>query len=173
MAYRYRYRVRRRWLRRRDRRAIAGAVLAGLTLAFVVHAAGTGTGAPAAPAQAAAAPASVSGNVALGQQLASGYGWGAGAEWDCLYALWERESGWNVLATYPSTITPLSAPSSSITTAYGIPQALPAQKMAAAGPGWRADAATQIRWGLGYIRATPGYGTPCGAWAHEEADGWY
>jgi len=34
-----------------------------------------------------------------------------------------------------------------------------------------ADAATQIRWGLEYIKGT--YGSPCGAWAHEEATGWY
>ena len=55
--------------------------------------------------------------------------------------------------------------------AYGIPQALPASKMAAAGPDWRTNPATQIRWGLGYIGAT--YGTPCNAWGHETADGWY
>ena len=55
--------------------------------------------------------------------------------------------------------------------AYGIPQSLPAAKMAAAGPGWQTDPATQIRWGLSYIAAT--YGTPCGAWSHEQAAGWY
>ena len=33
------------------------------------------------------------------------------------------------------------------------------------------DPATQIRWGLGYIATT--YGTPCAAWSHETADGWY
>ena len=35
--------------------------------------------------------------------------------------------------------------------AYGIPQALPADKMASAGADWQTSAATQIRWGLGYI----------------------
>jgi hypothetical protein len=35
----------------------------------------------------------------------------------------------------------------------------------------QADAATQIRCGLGYIKGT--YGSPCGAWAHEESAGWY
>jgi hypothetical protein len=40
-----------------------------------------------------------------------------------------------------------------------------------AGPDWQSDAATQIRWGLGYIKDL--YGSPCGAWAHEQADGWY
>jgi hypothetical protein len=43
--------------------------------------------------------------------------------------------------------------------------------MAAAGPDWQTDAATQIRWGLGYIKAS--YGSPCGAWGHEESSGWY
>ncbi|MGH3238577.1 MAG: lytic transglycosylase domain-containing protein, partial [Streptosporangiaceae bacterium] len=41
----------------------------------------------------------------------------------------------------------------------------------AAGADYMTDPATQIRWGLGYIAST--YGTPCGAWAHETADGWY
>jgi hypothetical protein len=30
---------------------------------------------------------------------------------------------------------------------------------------------TQIRWGLGYIEDR--YGSPCGAWAHSQARGWY
>jgi hypothetical protein len=55
--------------------------------------------------------------------------------------------------------------------AYGIPQAEPGSQMASAGPDWQASATTQIRWGLGYIKDR--YGTPCGAWSHEEACGWY
>jgi hypothetical protein len=43
--------------------------------------------------------------------------------------------------------------------------------MATAGPDWQTDPTTQIEWGLGYIQRT--YGTPCNAWSHEEADGWY
>jgi hypothetical protein len=43
--------------------------------------------------------------------------------------------------------------------------------MASAGPGWQHDAATQIRWGLTYIKDL--YGSPCGAWNHELATGWY
>ena len=70
-----------------------------------------------------------------------------------------HESGWNVYASNPTS------------GAYGIPQALPGSKMASAGADWQTDAATQIRWGLGYIQST--YGSPCGAWAHEQADGWY
>jgi hypothetical protein len=55
--------------------------------------------------------------------------------------------------------------------AYGIPQALPGSKMGSAGPDWQTDATTQITWGLGYIKAR--YGSPCGAWAHSQATGWY
>ena len=96
------------------------------------------------------------------QQIASGmlgsYGWSSG-QFSCLVSLWNQESGWNVYATNPTS------------GAYGIPQALPGSKMASAGPDWQTDAATQIRWGLSYIQSL--YGSPCGAWAHEEADGWY
>jgi hypothetical protein len=59
-------------------------------------------------------------------------------------------------------------PSSS---AYGIPQALPGSKMAAAGADWQSNAATQIRWGLGYIKAR--YGSPCSAWGFKQSHGWY
>ena len=89
--------------------------------------------------------------------LLSSYGF-ASSQWGCLDDLWERESGWVYNAENASG-------------AYGIPQALPGDKMASAGPDWQTDAATQIRWGLSYIQSL--YGSPCGAWAHEEADGWY
>ena len=86
------------------------------------------------------------------------YGWSS-SQFGCLVSLWNLESGWNVSASNPSS------------GAYGIPQALPGSKMASAGPDWQSNAATQIRWGLGYIKSI--YGSPCGAWSHEQADGWY
>ena len=73
--------------------------------------------------------------------------------------LWEAESSWNVSAENPST------------GAFGIPQAVPGSKMSAAGLDWQTNAATQIRWGLGYISAA--YGSPRGAWEHEVTYGWY
>jgi len=95
------------------------------------------------------------------QQIAAsmlgGYGWSA-SQFSCLDSLWGHESGWSVTAANPDG-------------AYGIPQALPGSKMASAGPGWQTNAATQIRWGLDYIKSL--YGSPCGAWSHEEATGWY
>ena len=92
------------------------------------------------------------------KRMLAHYGWGAG-QFSCLDLLWTRESGWNVYARNPRS------------GAYGIPQALPGRKMASAGPYWRSDPATQIRWGLTYIKGR--YGSPCGAWAHERARGWY
>ena len=53
----------------------------------------------------------------------------------------------------------------------GIPQADPGRKMASAGPDWSTNAATQIRWGLRYIRGR--YGSPRAAWNHEVRAGWY
>jgi resuscitation-promoting factor RpfB len=82
----------------------------------------------------------------------------AKSQWGCLDDLWQAESGWLYNAENASG-------------AYGIPQALPGSKMATAGPNWQTDPTTQIKWGLGYIQTQ--YGTPCGAWDHEEADGWY
>ena len=77
----------------------------------------------------------------IGQRLAADRGWD-GAQWDCLNTLWTNENSWR-------------------TDRGGIPQAKPMSKMASAGPEWRTDAATQIRWGLGYIAAR--YGDPCSA----------
>jgi len=155
-------RYRRRW-RRRDRWNAVVAVLAGLALAVLAHAGVPGHGASDFASAQAAAPASVSGNVALGRQLAGGYGWGSGGQWNCLYALWQRESGWSSTAENPRS------------GAYGIAQALghgPTNQypVGPANPPV-SSASAQIRWGLGYVAVT--YGTPCGAWAHEEADSWY
>jgi hypothetical protein len=77
----------------------------------------------------------------------------------CLDRLWKRESGWNHKAANRSS------------GAYGIPQALPGRKMASAGSDWKTNPATQIKWGLGYIKGR--YGSPCGAWSHSENVGWY
>jgi hypothetical protein len=120
-------------------------------------AAATPTPSPSSQAPSDSAP-QPSGNP---QQIASAmlgsFGWSS-SEFGCLVSLWDLESGWNVYASNPSG-------------AYGIPQALPGSKMASAGPDWQSNAATQIRWGLGYIKSL--YGSPCGAWSHEQADGWY
>jgi hypothetical protein len=93
----------------------------------------------------------------IAQEMLPDFGWPG--QFSCLEPLWEHESGWDVTAENPAT------------GAYGIPQALPGSKMASAGPDWQTDATTQVKWGLEYIQGT--YGSPCAAWSHEEADGWY
>ena len=107
----------------------------------------------------ASAPATTSGSP---QQIAAAmlgsFGWSSG-EFGCLQSLWNAESGWN-----PSASNPISG-------AYGIPQALPGSKMASAGADWQTNPATQIKWGLGYIKQV--YGSPCAAWSHEQSAGWY
>ncbi|WP_435771589.1 lytic transglycosylase domain-containing protein [Nocardioides sp. SYSU DS0651] len=97
-------------------------------------------------------------NRALGYQLLVEFGFPAD-QWKYLDALWLRESGWDHLAENPSS------------GAYGIPQSLPAEKMAVVGRDWRTNPETQISWGLAYIAAR--YGNPQRAWEHSERRGWY
>jgi hypothetical protein len=86
------------------------------------------------------------------------FGFNPATYFGCLKNLWERESGWSYIAENASG-------------AYGIPQALPGRKMASAGADWQTNPATQIAWGLGYIKGQ--YGNPCSAWAFEEANNYY
>ena len=143
--------------RTRRRGFVVSAVVVGLFLAAHNSHAATSHGGSALAT--GATLTSASSNVSLGQQLASGYGWGSGSEWTCLDELWTRESGWQMVWNTAGS------------GAYGIPQSLPASKMASAGGDYMTNPATQIRWGLGYIQGR--YGTPCGAWAHETANSWY
>ena len=85
------------------------------------------------------------------------YGWGDD-QYNCLVPLWEHESNWLWYAENPSS------------GAYGIPQALPPDKM---GEGWHDDVAVQISWGLGYIKDNFRYGTPCITWEWWQANKWY
>jgi hypothetical protein len=94
----------------------------------------------------------------IAERMLGQFGWSSG-QFSCLQPLWEHESGWNVTAENPTS------------GAYGIPQALPGSQMSSAGADWRTDAATQIRWGLTYIQGR--YGSPCGAWSHEQEANWY
>jgi len=61
-------------------------------------------------------------------------------QWSCLNKVWTMESHWNYKAQNKSG------------GAYGIPQALPAIKMAIQGKDWRTNPYTQIQWGLRYIK---------------------
>ena len=86
------------------------------------------------------------------------YGWDE-SELVPLIKLWNRESGWK-----PTAHNRYSG-------AHGIPQALPAGKMASEGSDYYTNGETQIRWGLKYIKGR--YGSPSNAWAHSEQYNWY
>jgi Transglycosylase SLT domain len=83
---------------------------------------------------------------------------GSESQFQCFSNIVEKESGWNVHAQNPSG-------------AYGLVQALPGSKMASAGPDWRNNAATQVKWGLNYMKDR--YGSPCGAWSFWQSNNWY
>ena len=104
----------------------------------------------------------VSGSVAEYQAYAEkrcfDYGW-SDADFQALVKLWNKESRWNPYACNSSS------------GAYGIPQALPASKMATYGTDYRTNYKTQIEWGLSYIKSR--YGTPSSAWNHSCRKGWY
>jgi hypothetical protein len=110
----------------------------------------------AASAPAAARTPSAARDIA--QSMLPAYGWSQ-SEFTCLDALWIGESDWQWNADNPTS------------SAYGIPQSLPGEKMATAGADWLTNPATQIEWGLGYIRDV--YGTPCAANAFKVANNWY
>lgn len=92
------------------------------------------------------------------QIAANKFGW-SGAQWTCYDLLIKSESNWDPYATNPSS------------GAYGIPQSLPGNKMASEGADWRTNPATQVKWGLRYVKET--YGTPCGAWSFKQGHNWY
>jgi hypothetical protein len=123
-----------------------------------IAAADPGTGTIGGQTYVPAAPPDPSGAEAIAYNMMGSFGFPPSTYYNCLYNLWQRESGWVYDAENPSG-------------AYGIPQALPGLKMASAGPDWQTDPATQIQWGLGYIKEQ--YGNPCNAWDFEEANGYY
>jgi len=94
----------------------------------------------------------------IAYNMLASFGFNPATFFGCLKDMWDRESGWVYDAENPSG-------------AYGIPQALPGSKMASAGADWQTNPATQIRWGLGYIKAI--YGDPCKAWAFWQVNHYY
>ncbi|MGA4842291.1 transglycosylase SLT domain-containing protein [Streptomyces sp. G45] len=114
-------------------------------------AAATGMVFAAAPAQAAPAADSAK---ATAQKII-----GDAAQFQCFDRIVAHESGWNPTATNSSS------------GAYGLVQALPGSKMASAGADWKTNPETQIKWGHQYMNER--YGSPCAAWSHWQANGWY
>ena len=124
------------------KKALAGAALAAATCGTLIAAGPSQAATPTSSAQATA------------KKMI-----GDSAEYQCFSKIVDHESGWNVNATNASS------------GAYGLVQALPGSKMASAGSDWQTNPATQIKWGLGYIKGR--YDTPCNAWQHSEDHGWY
>ncbi|HSE45418.1 MAG TPA: hypothetical protein VLA89_08860 [Gemmatimonadales bacterium] len=90
--------------------------------------------------------------VAMGRYFAAKlYGW-VDSQWLALYALWNRESGWDPYSTNHAG-----------SGACGIPQFLPCR--------YYGDARSQIIAGLAYIEGR--YGTPIAANGFQLANGWY
>ena len=86
------------------------------------------------------------------------FGWSS-SEFGCLQSLWNAESGWNPSASNP-IFGRLRHPAGAARFQDGKRRA-----------DWQTNPATQIRWGLGYIKQV--YGSPCAAWSHEQSTGWY
>ncbi|GAA2311910.1 lytic transglycosylase domain-containing protein [Streptomyces kunmingensis] len=119
--------------------------------AATIATAATGMFFASAPAQAASA--STSAKAIAHEQIRDS------AQFNCFDKIVSHESGWNPKATNAST------------GAYGLVQALPANKMASAGSDWKTNPETQIKWGVDYMNDR--YGSACGAWSHWQANGWY
>ncbi|MBT3161668.1 transglycosylase SLT domain-containing protein [Streptomyces sp. Vc74B-19] len=128
------------------KKAIAGAALTAATCGTLIA---------AAPAQAAptAAPTAASAQATAKKMI------GNSAEFQCFSKIVSHESGWNPKATNASS------------GAYGLVQALPASKMSSAGSDWKTNPATQIKWGLDYMKDR--YGSACDAWSFWQANNWY
>ena len=77
----------------------------------------------------------------------------------CIFTLFMYESGWRTRAYNKSS------------GAYGIPQALPGEKMAKVGKDWRTNPITQVKWGIRYVKGR--YGSACNALRHFYNYGWY
>ena len=121
-----------------------------LTAAGAMTVALTATGQPVAEAHTAAQ------KQAYKDYAASGFR--SAAQFDCLDQLWEAESNWHPTAQNPTS------------TAYGIAQFLNST-WAGTGIAKTSDGYRQIDAGLIYINNR--FGSPCGAWAHSQAKGWY
>jgi hypothetical protein len=80
-------------------------------------------------------------------------------EWGCFSEVIYRESRWNYLAVNHRS------------GAYGLAQAMPADKMEVTGRDYLTNPQTQIKWALRYMKSR--YGTPCGALRFHNTFNWY
>lgn len=90
------------------------------------------------------------------QQRMAQLGMNGSGDWQALFNLWQKESGWN-----PNAVNKSSG-------AFGIAQILPS---AHPDVPRNLSGQQQIDWGLNYIRGR--YGSPSSAWAHSQKTDWY
>ncbi|WP_308013368.1 transglycosylase SLT domain-containing protein [Streptomyces beigongshangae] len=132
------------------KKALTGAAVAAATTGMVLAA---GPAQAAAPTAATSVPAASAAKATAQKMIHDD------AQYSAFARIVEHESGWDVDATNASS------------GAYGLMQALPGSKMAAAGPDWKTNPKTQIKWGLDYMNSR--YGSPVGAWNFWQSNGWY
>jgi len=94
---------------------------------------------------------------AYGEYAVEEYGWDS-KQFECLEALWTRESHWNWKAKSP-------------TDDFGIPQRHMRKNSKAEIKEFLSDPMEQISWGLAYIEHR--YQNPCSAKNHSDLKGWY
>lgn len=81
------------------------------------------------------------------------------ADFEAADKLVRRESEWITTAANPNS------------SAYGVPQSLPGNKMASAGSDWRTNGMTQFDWMISYVEGR--YGSFQNALQHSYTHGWY
>lgn len=81
------------------------------------------------------------------------------SEYGAINYIVNHESSWNPSATNPSS------------GAYGLPQSLPASKLASAGSDWRTNPITQLKWMRNYVNER--YGGANGALSFWKRNHWY
>lgn len=91
---------------------------------------------------------------------------GNGGEYYCLNKIIMAESGWQVTVHYGGGHGYIGP-----NYAYGIPQALPGDKMSSEGSDWMTNGDTQLRWMVKYVDGT--YGSACSAWSFHLSHGAY
>ena len=94
----------------------------------------------------------------IAYNMMASFGFSPQTYFGCLVDLWNRESGWRVRRGERQR-------------RVRHPAGAAGQQDGQRRADWETNPATQIRWGLGYIKGI--YGNPCGAWAFEEANGYY
>lgn len=94
---------------------------------------------------------------AYGEYAIEEYGWDD-KQFECLEALWNRESNWRWKAKSP-------------TNDFGIPQRHMRKNSKAEIEKFLSDPMEQISWGLDYIEHR--YSNPCSAKKHSDLKGWY